>query len=157
MMIGIFPTALQAGPVYKLLLLLLAGCAAQYGSYQPVTTLPAGFNKEIINRYLLTQYKNVPNEQARAIYYRDDKYLGDEIVAEGSDHGVTANGLQIVINCSVKQCNQVILAHNHPGQYFARASGTDMDNADKFDEMMAQAKVTAAYVIVGEHDINWLY
>jgi hypothetical protein len=71
-----------------ILFLVLAGCSAQYDTFQPVTSLPAGFNKETINHYLLTQYENVLNEQSRAIYYRDDKYLGDEIVAEGSSTGV---------------------------------------------------------------------
>jgi DNA repair protein RadC len=140
-----------------LILFLLAGCAAQYESYQPVTSLPAGFNKETVNHYLLTQYKNVLNEQFRAIYYRDDRYLGDEIIAEGSRTDVATNGLKVVINCTLLKCNQVILAHNHPDEYFAKPSGIDLDNADKFDAMMAQAKVTAAYVIVGNSDVNWIY
>jgi DNA repair protein RadC len=140
-----------------LILFLLAGCSAQYDSYQPASKLPAGFDKEAINRYLLTQYKNVPNEQVRVIYYRDDKYLSDEIVANGSYTGAVANGLQIVTNCAAIQCNQVVLAHNHPGEYFASASGIDYDNADKFDDMMAQAKITAAYVVVGTSEVNWIY
>jgi DNA repair protein RadC len=140
-----------------LIILLLAGCSAQYDSYQPASTLPAGFNKEAINRYLLTQYKNVPNEQSRAIYYRDDRYLADEIVAEGSRTDVATNGLKVTIDCAILKCNQVILAHNHPDEYFAKPSGIDLDNADKFDAMMAQTHVTAAYVIVGEHDANWIY
>jgi DNA repair protein RadC len=140
-----------------LILFLLASCAAQYDTYKPVTTLPARFNKETVNHYLLTQYKNVPNEQARAIYYRDDRYLADEIVAEGSRTDVVTNGLKVVIDCAVLKCNQVILVHNHPGEYFAKPSGIDLDNADKFDAMMAQTHVTAAYVIVGNSDVNWIY
>jgi DNA repair protein RadC len=140
-----------------LILLLLAGCAAQYDTFKPVNTLPAGFNKETVNHYLLTQYKNVLNEQSRAIYYRDDRYLADEIVAEGSRTDVATNGLKVAIDCAVLKCNQVILAHNHPGEYFAKPSGIDLDNADKFDAMMAQTHVTAAYVVVGNNDVNWVY
>jgi DNA repair protein RadC len=140
-----------------LIFLLLVGCAAQYETYKPVSSLPAGFNKEIINRYLLTQFKGVPNEQFRAIYYKDDQYLAEEIIANGGIDTVSANGLKVVIRCTTLACNQVILAHNHPGQYFARASGIDLDNADKFDAMMAQTNVTAAFVIVGDSDVNWIY
>ena len=140
-----------------LVLFLLASCTAQYDTYKPVTTLPARFNKETVNYYLLTQYKNFLNEQSRAIYYRDDRYLGDEVVAEGSRTDVATNGLKIVIDCAVLKCNQVILAHNHPREYFAKPSGIDLDNADKFDAMMAQTHVTAAYVVVGTSDVNWIY
>jgi DNA repair protein RadC len=144
-------------PIILMLGLILAGCTAQYDTFKPVSTLPARFNKETVNHYLLTQYKNVLNEQSRAIYYRDDKYLGDEIVAEGSRTGVVTNGLKVAIDCAILKCNQVILAHNHPGEYFAKPSGIDLENADKFDAMMAQAKVTAAYVVVGNNDVTWVY
>jgi DNA repair protein RadC len=136
--------------------LILTGCSAQYEVYEPVSALPATFNQDQISRFLLTQYKNVGNEQARVIYFRDDKYLSDEIAATGSHNSVVANGLQIVVNCATKKCNHVVLAHNHPGQFFASASGVDLDNADKFEVMMKQANIMANYVIVADSDVNWL-
>jgi DNA repair protein RadC len=139
-----------------LLLLILSGCAAQYEKYAPVASLPPAFNKEIINRFLLTQYKYVLNEQSRALYYRDNLYISDEIIAEGSSATVTANGLKIVINCILKKCNQVIIAHNHPGQYWGRASAPDLDNSEKFKAMMQQANIRGFYVITGDSDVNWI-
>jgi DNA repair protein RadC len=135
---------------------LIAGCAAQYEIYEPVSALPPVYNQDSINRYLLTHYQGLGNEQARVIYFRDDKYLFDEI-SNGGTNNVAVNGLQIVINCAVKKCNRVILAHNHPGEYFGRASGIDLDNADKFKDMMKQANITPSYVILGNSDANWLY
>jgi DNA repair protein RadC len=142
--------------ILALCFLLLSGCAAQYEVYEPVSTLPHVYNQDQISRYLLTQYKNVGNEQARIIYYRDNTYLSDEIAATGSHNTVAVNGLQLVVNCVVKECNRVVLAHNHPGQHWARASGIDLDNADKFAVMMQQANITADYVIVGTSDVNWV-
>jgi ABC-type sugar transport system substrate-binding protein len=127
-----------------LLLLILSGCAAQYEKYAPVASLPPAFNKEIINRFLLTQYKYVLNEQSRALYYRDNLYISDEIIAEGSSATVTANGLKIVINCILKKCNQVIIAH------------PDLDNSEKFKAMMQQANIRGFYVITGDSDVNWI-
>lgn len=140
-----------------LLLSILSGCAANYEHYDPVSALPLSYNQDLISRYLLTHYKNVGNEQARVIYYRDNIYLSDEIAATGSHNTVAANGLQIVVNCVTKKCNHVVLAHNHPGQYWGRASGIDLDNADKFQVIMQQANITASYVILGDSDANWLY
>ncbi len=141
-----------------ILILLLTSCAlgSKYETYTPLATLPTQFNTESTDRYLLTQYKGVLNEQARVIYCENNLYLMDEVVS-GSINNVSVNGLQIVINCTIKKCNKVILAHNHPGQYWARPSNIDLDNADKFKEMMNQADIQAHYMIIGEHDANWIY
>jgi DNA repair protein RadC len=137
--------------------LILSGCAAQYEVYEPVSVLPPVYNQDQISRYLLTHYKGVGNEQARVIYFRDNTYLSDEIAATGSHNTVAANGLQIVINCTIKHCNRVVLAHNHPDQYWARASGIDLENSDKFQAMMNQAQIKPSYVILGEADANWVF
>jgi DNA repair protein RadC len=105
---------------------------------------------------LLTKYKGQANEQARIIYYQDDKYLLDEVV-QGGVNKVATNGLQIVVNCTIKKCNHVVLAHNHPGQYFGKASHIDLENADKFKEMMSQASIKSSYLVIGNSDANWLY
>lgn len=139
-----------------LLSLFLTGCAAQYEKYQTVNTLPPIFDQDQISRYLLTQYKGALNEQARVIYYRDNKYISDEVVGNGGVANVATNGLKIVIDCTIKKCNRVVLAHNHPGQYFASPSSTDLDSNDKFNEMMKQANIIGSYVITADSDVNWV-
>ena len=135
----------------------LTNCAAQYDRYDTVTALPKNYNQDIINRYLLTKYNGLPFEQMRAIYYFNDKYLMDEVLASGGSDRVGANGLEIVIHCVTYKCNKLILAHNHPGQYFAHPSNIDIFNTEKLRDMLAQANISLiAQIIIGEHDANWL-
>lgn len=143
---------------FKLLIpLLFIGCATRYDTYTASNRLPKHYNEDAINRYLLTKYKGFEFEQMRVIYYQDDRYLMDEVIANGSNNRVEVNGLEIIVHCVVNKCNRVILAHNHPGQYFAHPSVVDLDNTDKFKALMKQANITAiAQIIIGEHDANWL-
>jgi DNA repair protein RadC len=139
-----------------ILLLLLTGCTAQYATYKPVIGPPGTYDVDTINRFLLTLFKGAQNEEAVVLYYGDSGYITDEVV-NGGMNSVVVNGLQIVVRCAEEECTKVILAHNHPGQYFAKASSIDLDNADKFKDMMSQAKIQASYVILGDADANWLY
>jgi DNA repair protein RadC len=140
-----------------LLSLLVVGCSSQYDKYEEIVTLPSTFNKDTINRYLLTTYKNVCNEQIHIIYYKNNRSISDEVAASGTKISVTTNGLQIIADCTLKKCDHIVFAHNHPGQYWAKASSIDLDGADKLKEMMEKANITPMYVIIGEADANWLY
>jgi DNA repair protein RadC len=139
-----------------ILFLLLTGCAAQYETYKPVISPPITYDVDTINRYLLTLFKGAQNEEAVVLYYGDKGYVTDEVV-NGGMNSVAVNGLHIAIRCAEAKCTKVILAHNHPGQYFGSASGIDLENADKFKDMMSQANIQASYVILGDADANWLY
>jgi DNA repair protein RadC len=143
--------------ILKLLpLIFIMGCAAKYDIYAQSKQLPVSFNQDQIDVYLLTTYKGLTFEQMRAIYFKDNKTLSDDALANGSINRVGINGLAIVVQCTVLHCNRVILSHNHPGQYFAVPSHIDLENADKFKAMMGQANIKADFLITSDHDVNWL-
>jgi DNA repair protein RadC len=140
-----------------LFFLLLIGCTnAKYATYTPLESVPVQFSNESINRYLLTQFSGLDTERFIILYYKDDAYVMYSNT-KGATHNVEVNALSIIANCVAKQCDTVVLAHNHPGQYFAKPSDTDLESAKKFKSILNQAKIpNTAFVTVGDHDVYWI-
>lgn len=138
------------------LLLVLIGCTNKYDQFKEVNRLPEMFDESSIDRYLLTQYKTVDLEQIRIIYYKNDLYLSDEMVIEGSRQEVSMPILDIIARCSIRNCNQIVYAHNHVGQYFAKPSTADLDTTDLLKERLAIANIKLNMVVVADHDTYWI-
>ena len=91
-------------------------------------------------------------EQMHAIYSKDGQALKTELVATGNHDSVSVNALSLVVQCTLLKCDHITLAHNHPGKAYAHASQGDIDNADKFNEIMKQANITTDFVIIANND-----
>lgn len=138
------------------LVLFLVGCAANYDVYKPLASLPTTYNQDEISRYLLTQYALLNIEQVKFLYYKSGRIL-EEVKVNGGESRVDINLIEMVVKCSQLGCDKVIMAHNHPNQYWARPSPSDLDSADKLQDMSKQIGVVPHFIITGDADVNWLY
>jgi len=140
-----------------LVFVLLTGCVnAKYEHYVEVNKLPAVFNENEIDRYLLTQYKNVDREQVRLIYYKDEVYIADELAVEGARYKVSIKILDLIANCAIRGCNRIIHAHNHVGQFFAKPSSGDVDTDALVKERLSFTDIKINLVVVADHDTYWI-
>jgi DNA repair protein RadC len=138
-----------------LVLLLLTGCTANYHEYQPLAVLPVNYNQDEINRYLLTQYSNLTIEQSRILYYLSSHLLREDII-NGSRNRVVIDGLEIMVECFKIGCDKIVLAHNHPSQYWAHPSPIDLVGYNRFIEMTNNSNILGEYVIISNADTNWI-
>lgn len=135
----------------------MVGCTnIKYDKYTELDTLPYKFDESSIDQYLLTKYKTADIEQIRIIYYKNDSYLSDEMVIEGSRREVSMPILDIIARCSIRNCDQIVYAHNHVGQYFAKPSTTDLDTTDLLKERLAIVNIKLNMVVVADHGTYWI-
>jgi DNA repair protein RadC len=140
------------------LLLLLASCTPlKYEQYTQVNSLQGSPGRSTIDRYLLTQYKNKATEQIRVIYLVDGAYLKDEVTGEGYHRRTDANGIKIVVQCVLVKCNQLLVAHNHPGIPWAEPSEQDIASAGQFKTFLNGSAISLiASIIISDNDSAWI-
>jgi DNA repair protein RadC len=141
------------------LLLLLSACTPlRYSQYAEVTALQGSPGRSTIDRYLLTQYQGMDTEQMRVIYLQDGGYLKDEAVGEGYHHRTEASGINIVVQCALVKCNELLIAHNHPGIPWAEPSEQDIAGAGQFNTFLKGTAIKlVASIIISDNDSAWIF
>lgn len=141
-----------------LLIVLLFACTnPKYDEYTEISKPPSQFNESSIDRYLLTQYKAIDVEQISVLYFKNNIYIDDEMSTDGSRYNVSKPIWEIVMQCSRKNCNQVIFAHNHVGCYFAKPSTVDTNTTALLKKNLSIVNITLiAHVVVADHDTFWI-
>ena len=76
---------------------------------------------------------------------------------DGSRYNVSKPIWEIVMQCSRKNCNQVIFVHNHVGCYFAKPSTVDTNTTALLKKNLSIVNITLiAHVVVADHDTFWI-
>ena len=141
----------------SILTLSLAACSAsKYENYSELHTLPEKFDEMSVDRYLLTQYKDVDTEHIKVLYLKDNTFIKESIFM-GSRYRASVPVLQIIEQCAFLNCNKVIFVHNHVATYFAHPSETDFNTTKLLKERFIILNITLiAHVVVADHDTYWI-
>lgn len=142
-----------------LLFLLLAGC--QDGKYENVgyyTYPTTHYNKTNLEKYLVSEFRNIDHEELKVVYLTsDDEIIDIATFAVGDQHHVKYNLILLYAESVKRGAKKIILAHNHPNQYWAIPSTADKRALEELRPLYQQFGLEIkGSLVVGAADVTWI-